>query len=220
MPTTLAVYINDQNPAVCNGTVYGWRFCSYPTSGNEDPPFQVQISMYRRRNDDESYHLVNGSSNELTIDERVVSYTYEDRFLEPSRHFSVEEGDMVAACWTGTNRVELSSRGGTLLASNGQCSQSVIDRTSVVTVRAALYLSALVSKLRMYIYYVGQFIEHCGMQILMNVHWVSTHVMRVLHALMLLGVKTVITAPARMDILVMDSPHASVSFTKKKIHLT
>lgn len=146
IPVVSAVYINDEDKALCNGTVYGWRFCSYQTNTAIDPPFQVHVSMYRK-SDGDRYQLVNGSQYEVTMDEGIASFTCEDRFLEPRRYFSVERGDVVASCWEGGNRIELFTRifSRTLLASGGQCSQNVIEETSTVPLRS-LYLSAYISK--------------------------------------------------------------------------
>ena len=145
LPEFATVYINTLDVAPCTGTVYGWRFCSYPTSGGA--PFQVSISMYRSHSDG-SYHLLSGSLYELMLKDGIDEYTCQDRFLDPSQYFSVEKGDMVASCWQGTNRIELygrSFRRSDLLASGGQCSQSIISDTNEVILRA-LSLRAYISK--------------------------------------------------------------------------
>ena len=144
-PETATVYINTQEVAPCDGTVYGWQYCSNPTSV-EDSPSQVQVSMYRS-GDDDSYELVSGSLYSLIVEGNIDSYTCRDIFLNSSEYFSIQQGDMVAACWSGTNRVELFGRRQlfpNILVSGGQCSQEVIDETT--TIRRALFLKAYISK--------------------------------------------------------------------------
>ena len=145
VPDIATVYINTQDASPCAGTVYGWRYCSNPTSSG-DSPLQVQVSMYHS-GDGDSYQLVSGSLYSLTVEDDIDSYTCQDRFLDRLEHFSIEQGDMVAACWNGTNRVELFGRRvfPNRLVSGGQCSQEVIDDTSTV-LRRSLFLSAYISK--------------------------------------------------------------------------
>lgn len=142
-PETTTVYINHLEPSPCAGRVYGWHYCSNPTNG--DAPFQVQVSIYRSTTED-SYQLVSGSLYELTIDD-IGAYTCRDISLDPLDYFSIEQGDMVAACWSTTNRVELfGHRWRNSLVSGGQCSQEIITETSSID-RRVLFLSAHISKL-------------------------------------------------------------------------
>ena len=142
-PDTATVYINTEEPAPCNGTVYGWHYCSDEASGTS--PLQVQLAMYRSFGED-SYLLVSGSRYELRVEDGIDSYTCQDEFLEPSEHFSVEQGDMVAACWSSENRVELfADKRRHDLIIGGQCSQDSIDEFTVKT-RRTLLLSAYISK--------------------------------------------------------------------------
>ena len=90
------VYINTIDPASCDGVVYGWRLCFRSAIAGA----VIRMSMYRRAGEGDSYHLVNGSVYELTLQSRISSYTCNDRFLDESEYFSVEQGDMVAACWS------------------------------------------------------------------------------------------------------------------------
>ena len=137
------MYINAEEPAPCNGTVYGWHYCSYEASGTV--PLQVQLAMYRSSGED-SYRLVSGSRYELRVEGGIDSYTCQDEFLEPSEHFSVEQGDMVAACWSSENRVELfANKGQHDLIVGGQCSQDTIDEFTEKT-RRTLLLSTYISK--------------------------------------------------------------------------
>ena len=135
------MYINAEEPAPCAGTVYGWRYCSYSASGT----LQAQLAMYRSAGED-SYHLVDGSHYQLTVEDGIDSYTCHDKFLEPSEQFSILQGDMVAACWNNSNRVRLYGRRfGRQLISGGQCSQETIDGPSDVR-RRTLLLSVYISK--------------------------------------------------------------------------
>ena len=145
-PETSTVYINVQEVAPCAGTVYGWQYCSNPTS-SEDSLLQVQVSMYHS-GDDGSYELVSGSLYSLIVEGDIDSYICRDVFLDPSEYFPIEQGDMVAACWNETDRVELFSfrrRVFNSLVSGGQCSQEVIDETITLN-RRALFLQAYISK--------------------------------------------------------------------------
>ena len=148
-PETANVYINTQDVSPCAGTVYGWQYCSNPAStGDSNSSLQVQVSMYRSSDDGSSYHLVSGSLHSLIVEDNIDSYACQDRFLDRSEYFSVEQGDMVAACWNGTNRVELFGRripGPSKLAFGGECSQEEINDTSSSN-RQTLFLSAYISK--------------------------------------------------------------------------
>ena len=97
--------------------------------------------------DDDSYELVSGSLYSLIVEGNIDSYTCRDIFLNSSEYFSIQQGDMVAACWSGTNRVELFGRRQlpNSLVSGGQCSQEVIDET-IINIRRALFLKAYISK--------------------------------------------------------------------------
>ena len=140
-----SLYINSVDTSPCAGTVYGWRYCSYPTSGAA--PFHVQLSMYREIPDNH-YQLVSGSSYQLTVEENIDSYTCQDRFLDPAEYFSVEQGDMVAACWNSSaSKVELFVRNTTRRrVLYGHCVQELIDENRLGTPRVTLLLSAYISK--------------------------------------------------------------------------
>ena len=138
------VYINTIDPASCDGVVYGWRLCFRSAFAGA-----VRMSMYRRGKGD-SYHLVNGSVYELTLKSRISSYTCNDSFLDESEYFSVEQGDMVAVCWSNGNRmINIFSQNNSkhLVSSVGgsSCSQDVIDSHSQTNGREIL-LSAYISK--------------------------------------------------------------------------
>lgn len=146
IPASSTLYINYMDTSPCAGTVYGWHYCSNPTSG--DAPFHVQLSMYRKVPDN-NYQLVSGSRYQLTVEESIDFYTCQDRFLDPVEYFSVEQGDMVAACWSdSSSRVELFAMNTTQrrIFSGGNCVQELIDEGSLRRPRRILLLSAYISK--------------------------------------------------------------------------
>ena len=103
--------------------------------------------MYRNT-EGEGYQLVSGSLYQLTLQDSIPSYTCLDRLLEESEYFAIEQGDMVAACWSSDeNRVEMFSRNvfRTLEAGGGSCGQNVIDGTSRILFRE-IFLSAYISE--------------------------------------------------------------------------
>lgn len=154
-PSRNTVYINTVSTAVstdsapCAGMVYGWRLCSHPFTA----PASVQLSMYRRGGNN-SYRLVNGSVYELTLQTSISSYTCLDMLLDGSEYFSVEQGDMVAACWNedGSTRVENFRRAIVGLVSGGSCSQAVINEPGTTPFRK-ISLSAYISECSNYIDY-------------------------------------------------------------------
>ena len=89
------VYLNINEAAVCNGTVYGWRYCFGPD--DNDPPTSLVLAMYRPQQNG-SYQLVSGSYYLLTVLERPDSLLCKSTTLEPSEHFTVQENDVVAFC--------------------------------------------------------------------------------------------------------------------------
>ena len=100
--------------------------------------------MYR--GDGGSYRIVNGSVYDLTLQTRISSYSCLDRFLEESDRFSIEQGDMVAACWSSGSRVNIFSQNNSKqLVSGGSCSQDVINQHSPTDNREIL-LSAYISE--------------------------------------------------------------------------
>lgn len=106
-PEPAHVYMDtdSEDRAPCSGIVYAWHYCSFPTSG--DAPFHVLLAMYHTGVDD-TYELVNGSLYNLMVDGYISSFTCRDVFLDPSEQFVVEQGDMVATCWSeNINRVEM-----------------------------------------------------------------------------------------------------------------
>ena len=106
--------------------------------------------MYRG-GDGETYELVGGSLHELTLQISTSSYTCMDRLLNESEYFAIEQGDMVAACWSeGSNRVEIYSPSSSHLRFGGTCSENVIDSTDQVRFRE-LSLSAYISELEYFL---------------------------------------------------------------------
>ena len=108
------VYINADDPAECNGEVYGWRICpqySYRSdSYNESETFTVVLSMYSDYAH-ERFFIVDGSYMELNLTEDQLQDECFDYVLEPSQYFRVKEGNLVAVCWHDEgNRIELAIR--------------------------------------------------------------------------------------------------------------
>ena len=120
------VYLNMNEPAVCSGTVYGWRYCFDP---DDDPPHVTVLAMYRPQQNG-SCQLVPGSYYLLTLEEDLDRFSCRSTTLEPSEYFTVQENDVVAVCETPmTQRVEVFFRrsGNTLQSWNaGGCSESQI----------------------------------------------------------------------------------------------
>ena len=98
------VYLNMNEAAVCNGTVYGWRYCFDPDG--DDPPHTLVLAMYRPQQNG-SYQLVPGSYYQLAINQGQ-NFSCRSTTLEPSEYFTVQENDVVAFCEPrGRRRVEV-----------------------------------------------------------------------------------------------------------------
>ena len=122
------VYLNINEAAVCNGTVYGWTYCYGPDM--HDPPYTLVLAMYRPQQNG-SYQLVPGSYYLLRVWENPGSnFLCRSTILQPSEYFTVQENDVVAYCEPlNTIRVELFyERSGNSLQSwnAGGCSESQI----------------------------------------------------------------------------------------------
>ena len=103
-PEPTHVYMNIEDRAPCPGIVYAWHYCSFPTSG--EALFHVFLAMYHMGAD--TYELVNGSLYSLTVEGNIPSFTCQNVSLDPSEQFAVQEGDMVATCWSeNVSRVEM-----------------------------------------------------------------------------------------------------------------
>ena len=89
------VYLNMNEPAVCSGTVYGWRYCFEPDG--DAPPHALVLAMYRPQRN-RAYQLVPGSYYLLTIKEDLDTFSCLSTTLEPSEYFTVQENDVVAFC--------------------------------------------------------------------------------------------------------------------------
>ena len=126
-PQEGSVYLNMNEAALCNGTVYGWRYCFQPD--DDDPPHTIVLAVYHPQQNG-SYQLVPGSYYSLTIEEDLDRFSCRSTTLVPSEYFTVQENDVVAFCEPlMTLRVELFFRrgGNTLQLWNaGGCSESQI----------------------------------------------------------------------------------------------
>ena len=120
------VYLNMNEAAVCNGTVYDWRYCFDPDG--DDPPHTLVLAMYRPQQNG-AYQLVPGSYYLLAIDQGLT-FSCRSTTLEPSEYFTVQENDVVAFCEPlGRRRVEVYfEQSGNLLQfwDAGGCSKSKI----------------------------------------------------------------------------------------------
>ena len=90
------VYLDLNNRAETNGTVYRWTYC-YSADG--DPaPYELVIAMYRPQQNG-SYQLVPGSYRQLRITTPLGnSFDCQDIDLQTSEYFSVQTNDVVAVC--------------------------------------------------------------------------------------------------------------------------
>ena len=148
-PEPIYVYVNFEDTAPCSGTVYAWRYCSFPTS--EDAPFQVFLAIYHNDIEGDTFELVNGSLHNLTVEENTSSLTCQDVPLDPSEQFAIQQGDMVAACWSeNVNRVQLfamKSNKRLMYWSSGLCFQENLSTSGANIIRRhTLLLSAHISK--------------------------------------------------------------------------
>ena len=106
------VFVNINDAAECNGTIYGWRVCPLRTEDDDDDDessFQVVLAMYRYSSEVDAFFMVDGSYHELRLREDEIEYgECFDHMLNNSAYFDVEEGDRVAACWQRRyKRIEL-----------------------------------------------------------------------------------------------------------------
>ena len=91
-------YLNTADPAPCNGTINGWRYCIYnPDSINNNHDYKITFAVYRATNT--GYQLVSGSittvshrGSEINRSQRVNCYDIS------VNSFPIEAGDLVAAC--------------------------------------------------------------------------------------------------------------------------
>jgi len=91
--TTSAVYVNANSAydAECDGTVYAWHYCYYPTNSQTDLEaafgvFSVSSGVYSLR--EGSYYL-------LHLDTRETSFTCDSVTLNSSQYFQIHNGDTV-----------------------------------------------------------------------------------------------------------------------------
>ena len=152
------VYLNLDEVASCNGTVYGWRYCF---DDNNDPPQEMVLAMYRPQQDG-TYQLVPGSYYELKLEEQVTSFGCRNMTLQPSEQFPVQQGDAVAICRKDNDNrhmeLHFSLSDHTLWSWDpGMCSESSIMSSSTYTLSRddsrVLLLSAFISKGNVFSYY-------------------------------------------------------------------
>ena len=131
-PDDGVVYLNTNEVAMCNGTVYGWRYCF--DDDDDEPPLELVVAMYRPQRDG-TFRLVPGSRYNLSLEENFDSFTCRNISLEPSEQFTVQENDVVAFCEEiDTLRIELyfSKPDSTLMRWDAEgCSESRILSTGI-----------------------------------------------------------------------------------------
>ena len=145
------VYLNMNEPAVCNGTVFGWRYC-YDQDGAPPHDQALVLAMYRPQQNG-SYQLVPGSYYQLTIEEDLDRFSCRSTTLEPSEYFTVQENDVVAFCEPlMTLRVDIffaRFRSSLQLWNAGGCSESQITSSPLQLSNSnnrVFLLSAIISK--------------------------------------------------------------------------
>ena len=110
------IFLNAEDPAECDGKVYGWHICR--PRGSDVQNSEVIIAMYREvpsaLTDRNIFTVVGDSFRDLNVSEEYFDdnekYSLEclDYMLEPSDHFKVKRGDVVGVCYESTeNRLEL-----------------------------------------------------------------------------------------------------------------
>ena len=128
------VYLNLDKVAMCNGTVYGWRYCFDPD--DDEPPQELVVAMYRPQQNG-TYQLVPGSYYELRVEEALDSFTCRNITLQPSEYFTVQQSDVVAFCEKiDTSRVELyflQSGSAVWRWNSGSCSELRILSTATLS---------------------------------------------------------------------------------------
>ena len=134
------VYINANETATCDGTVYGWNYCFYPVDNRQE----FKIAMYRLQPNG-TYRMVEESYYELSIDEQLDSFTCGNVSLQPSERFSVQQGDLVGFC-EETDTVRYYVKSGSLLLRWDASGCSDLSSSGMITEREdrALLLSALI----------------------------------------------------------------------------
>ena len=124
------VYLNLDQKAMCNGTVYGWRYCFDP---DDDEKNELILAMYRPQQNGR-YQLISGSYYELRLG-HYEDFTCRNISLTPSEYFTVQQNDVVAFCEElGTPRVEVffSKPGGKVWRWNaGGCSEQNITNSKI-----------------------------------------------------------------------------------------
>ena len=104
------MFLNLDDPAQCDGQVYGWHVCR--AQGSDESPAEVTLAMYHEVED--SLFLVSRSYREISVNGSDFGYHDDygleclDLMLETSDYFRVKRGDVVGACWEDSdNRLEL-----------------------------------------------------------------------------------------------------------------
>ena len=149
------VYLNLNEVATCNGSVYGWRYCF---GLKNDGQQQLIIAMYRPQQNG-TYKLVPGSYNQLN--EGVVdSFACRNITLQSSERFTVQENDVVAFCEeVGASHIEVffEQDGDSLKYWDaGGCSELSISFTGIPSEQEnhVFLLSALIGEVHAHMHHV------------------------------------------------------------------
>ena len=128
------VYLDLNQKAVCNGTVYAWKLCFLAST--DEPPLELVLAMYRPQSDG-SYQLITGSYHHLELFDDFDTFTCRNVSLQPNQYFAVQENDVVSFCEDiGINRVQvyLSQSGSSVWRWDaGGCSESQLSLTGSLT---------------------------------------------------------------------------------------
>ena len=91
-------YLNTADPAPCNGTINGWRYCIYnPDSISNNRNYRTTFAVYRAVNTD--YQIVSGSVTRVSQRGRNINRSQRfNCYNVRVNSFPIEAGDFVAAC--------------------------------------------------------------------------------------------------------------------------
>jgi hypothetical protein len=91
-------YLNTADPAPCNGTVNGWRYCFYnPNDVRNQRTYSTTFAVYRAVGT--GYEIVSGSITTVSRSGRDINTSQRLNCHDVSvNSFQIEAGDFAAAC--------------------------------------------------------------------------------------------------------------------------
>ena len=137
------LYVNEAPSsfwAPCDGTVYRWHYCYYPTNRQND--LEVAFGAFRATTDDgdvDRYYLRTGSYYLLHLDARENSFTCGSVDLDEQDYFQIYGNDRVGACMRNGNNEFLdilaesapnNYRVGRWGSSSGSCEESDMSQST------------------------------------------------------------------------------------------